>query len=311
MKKKTKKRLKILLWGLVSAAFVSLLFLKPPVPTPRQRWRVPVEVERAMPSFPSLPKLAPYELKLEPPQAPSQGAVPPQAPLVPPVQPQGATGRGAKIAIIIDDVGPLEEAAQRALDLPAVVTLSFLPYAPKIQKYVSNAKQKGHEIFLHLPMEPLSAKDPGPNALTTALDDAEMKRRIDINLNAFEGYVGVNNHMGSRLTADRHRLEIVAQALKEKGVFFVDSRTNLKSIAAETVGAAGVPVASRDVFLDDDQAPEAIRRELDRLETIARAKGKALAIGHPHEATLRLLQAWLPEAEKRGFVLVPAGQLVQ
>ena len=135
--------------------------------------------------------------------------------------------------------------------------------------------------------------------------------RLDKALGSFSGYVGVNNHMGSKFTLSADGMMVVAQALKTRGVFFVDSRTNANSIAENIMRAAGVKTASRDVFIDDDPSPEAIAEQLERAAALARRKGSALVIGHPHGATLDVLEKWLPRAAARGLTLVPVSGLVE
>lgn len=222
--------------------------------------------------------------------------------------------KGPQIAIVIDDMGLLPQASRRVIALPVPISLSYLPYAPDVQAQVNAAKFAGHEILLHLPMEPVGQADPGPEALLSALDEAELVRRIHKNINAFNGYVGINNHMGSKFTSDASLMRLflkVIDNVKEKGVFFLDSRTSVASVAGQEARNAGFLTAARSVFLDDLLSEEAIWAELLRLEEIAKKDGFSIAIGHPHAQTINALEIWLPQAQEKGFRIVPVRQLVR
>ena len=220
-------------------------------------------------------------------------------------------GRPA-IALIIDDMGPDRRRSARALALlPAAVTLSYLPYAEGVAGDVALARARGHEIMLHLPMEAMNGREnPGPEALFVTLGPDELLRRVRHNLDRFGSYAGVNNHMGSRFTADAGAMQVVVQELAARGLYWIDSRTSSATVAERMARQAGLPTAGRDIFLDDDPTPAAIMAQLQALEAVARRKGFGVAIGHPREATLDALEQWLPEAARRGFVLVPASAAV-
>jgi hypothetical protein len=219
-----------------------------------------------------------------------------------------------RIAIVIDDLGPGRAAARHAVALPAPLTLAFLPYAEGLGGLTAEALAAGHELLVHLPMEPidLAHNNPGPNALMTGLDAAEIERRLDWALARFDGYVGINNHMGSAFSTYAPGLAVVMEELQQRGLLFLDSRTVGGSLAEAAALGADVPALGRDVFLDNEaDDPAAIWAQLRLVERIARERGQAVAIGHPHPATLEALAAWLPEAEARGFALVPVSALVR
>ena len=164
--------------------------------------------------------------------------------------------------------------------------------------------------MLHVPMEPVGADWPGPDALLGSLSPSELMTRFRAQLRSFDGFVGVNNHMGSRLTADRVKMDELLTELKSRGLLFVDSRTTSKTVAATEAQRLGVPHAERDVFLDNEANLDAIRRQLAATERIARRRGAAIAIGHPHDLTIEALRGWLPTLEERGFALVPISTIV-
>jgi hypothetical protein len=210
-----------------------------------------------------------------------------------------------EIAIVIDDMGLNLSGSQRAIKLPSYVTLSFMPYAEHLDEQTARAVDAGHELLLHMPMEPVGHDDPGPGALLTKLSPDEIRTRFDKALDSFEDFDGVNNHMGSKFSADAAGMEIVIEELQKRHLFFLDSRTSAKSVGAAIAQKHDLPNVSRDVFLDDSMTPEAVAAQLAATEKVARRKGHAVAIGHPHDVTLKALEEWIPEAEKRGFTFVP------
>ncbi|MFN4278514.1 MAG: divergent polysaccharide deacetylase family protein [Ferrovibrio sp.] len=221
---------------------------------------------------------------------------------------------GAKppyVAIIIDDAGLDRRGTQRAMKLPGPITLSFMSYAADLSEQAAAARAAGHEVMLHLPMEPLDAKrhNPGPNALYVNLDAAELQRRLDWHLDRFSDYVGVNNHMGSRFTADATRMAQVMEALGRRQVFWLDSLSGPSSAGPTQARRRGLDAAERDLFLDDDRSP-GIGHEIAAMERIARARGDVIVIGHPHAATLSALENWMAGAKEKGFSLVPVSTVL-
>lgn len=210
------------------------------------------------------------------------------------------------VAIVIDDVGLDRPRSRRAWELPGPLTMSFLPYAKDLPEQARAARAKGHELMLHLPMEPSGRNDPGPNALLVSLSDAELRGRTTAALDSFDGYAGVNNHMGSRFTAFRPGMETVLRQFKGRGLMFLDSRTSPQSVGDQVAQEIGVPSIARHVFLDDDESLDAVRRRLAETEAVARRQGFVVAIGHPHEATLQALAEWLPTLQAKGLALAPA-----
>lgn len=227
------------------------------------------------------------------------------------VAPMPAAGR-PMIAIIIDDMGLDRRRSQRVIDLPGPLTISFMSYAEDMARQEAEARAHGHEIMMHVPMEPLDGKfDPGPGALTERLSPAEIRKTFDSDLAKFGGYVGINNHMGSKFTAYTPGMEVVMEDLRERGLLFIDSLTTDKSVGLAMARRYGVPSAGRNVFLDNAGDLISVDYELEQLETVARSKGNAIAIGHPRDATIEALAAWLPKLKSKGFVLVPVTQIVR
>jgi uncharacterized protein len=214
------------------------------------------------------------------------------------------------IALVIDDLGFNRRAAAALNRLSGPLTLAFLPYAPKLDEQTRAARAAGHELLVHVPMEPGGREWPGPNALTSELAPAELIARLRSQLGSFRGFVGINNHMGSLLTTDPERMAIVMAELRRLGLLFLDSRTSPQSVAARAAAHLGVPHAGRDVFIDNDLGHASVLRQLERAERIARFHGHAVAIGHPHDVTIEALKAWLPQLEARGIALAPISAIV-
>lgn len=218
-----------------------------------------------------------------------------------------------RIAIVIDDIGPNYRESLAAIALPKEITLSFLPYAEQLATLTSRARAAGHEMLVHMPMEPedLAHNNPGPDALLISLTPEQIRARVDAALDSFKGHVGLNNHMGSRFTADMAALKPVLEELAKRNEFFFNSRTTPQSTGVELATQLGMPFVGRDVFLDNDIDVEQIKAQLNTLERLARAQGHASAIGHPYAQTIEALKEWIPEAQARGVQLVRLSTLVQ
>ncbi len=238
-------------------------------------------------------------------------------PMPAPRRPQPAVGANeagpagpASVAIIIDDVGPAHAWSERAIALPGPLTMSFLPYADGLPAQTAEARRHGHEIFLHMPMQPLGDANPGKNALRTGMTTAEIRERLGWAIDRVDGAVGMNNHMGSRVTADFAAMSVVMDVLRQRGLMFVDSKTSPRSVAAGVAAEAGLAHTGRDVFLDHFPGPAFVYRQLAELESRARRTGTAVAIGHPLPTTLDVLRDWIPAAKKRGLRFVTVSQVI-
>ncbi len=210
-----------------------------------------------------------------------------------------------QIAVVMDDLGLDPKTTRRAIALPAEVTLSFLPYGRASQGLAEEALARGHEVMVHIPMQPEGDADPGPNALSTDHSSEQIASSLARQLDLFPGAVGFNNHMGSRFTADVRSLLPVMREARARGLLFLDSRTTANTLAAKIGAAAGAKTVSRDVFLDHAVGVDGLLAQLDELENTARAAGRAIAIAHPHDLTLDVLEVWSRGLEAKGLELVP------
>jgi uncharacterized protein len=214
------------------------------------------------------------------------------------------------IAVVMDDLGLNRRNTAALNDLKAPLTLAFLPYAGALEEQARAGRAAGHELIVHVPMEPLGRDWPGPNALLASLGEEEFTRRLQENLDRFSGFVGINNHMGSLLTTDRDLMGLVMAEMRRRDLLFLDSKTTPDSVALAMARRHGVPSVQRDVFLDNEINPAYVRRQLAATEEVARRTGMAVAIGHPHDVTIEALRYWLPTLERRGFRLVPLSTVV-
>jgi len=231
-----------------------------------------------------------------------------------PLSPSGRTdpGAGPALAIIVDDLGYDSATGRAVLSLPGRVSVAVLPNLPESAGLAEEAHRRGIEVLLHLPMQSLRGEDKAEKVeLRVGEPAAEVNRVLGEMLGTVPYAVGVNNHQGSRATADARLMAALATALRARGLFFVDSRTSGATVALDAARRAGVPAVGRNIFLDDDEQPVAIRRQLEHAERVAREQGWCVAIGHPHNATLDVLADELPEIEARGVRLVTASEIVR
>jgi polysaccharide deacetylase 2 family uncharacterized protein YibQ len=303
LKKSTRRNLKFLFWAVAVLSALWVAFAPPPKKPHREPQKVTVTQSNEFANVPTGEDVQPAPsspVPVEPPPPSSPLAETPAIPYL---------GK-PRIAIVIDDVGLDMGRSRRAVALPPAVTLSYIPYSTRLNVQTKEAREVGHELLLHMPMEPMGSADPGPGALRVALPQEELRRRLDNALASFVGFDGMNNHMGSKFTADSAGMAMVIGELKQRHLFFLDSRTSAQTVGAAIARKMGVPTISRDVFLDDDMSASSVHTQLEQVEKVAKHKGYAVAIGHPHPATLKALEEWLPEAERRGFVFVPLKSLV-
>lgn len=224
----------------------------------------------------------------------------------------GVAHAGPLVSIIIDDLGNRGALDRRAVALPGPVAMSVLPHTPHARHVAERARRADKEILVHLPMQSEAAADTPPD--TIALHDTrrQLETRLRQALTAVPHAVGINNHMGSLITRHPGHMDWLMSAMsRHPRLFFVDSRTTDRTVAAQLAGEHGVPALSRDVFLDDDPSREAVEQAFDRLVATARQRGRAIAIGHPRATTLSVLEQRLPELAAHGITLVPLSEMLE
>ena len=217
-----------------------------------------------------------------------------------------------KIAIIIDDIGYDSNIVKKFISLDTPLTLSILPKSPQKNRIMELAHAEGFETMLHQPMEPNEYPkiNPGPGTLLTTMPPDELIRLLNENLDEMPNIKGVNNHMGSRMTASSDRMRQILSVLKKRGLFFIDSRTTAQTICKMSAQLLHVPFSERDVFIDHKHQKDFIEKQMRELVRIARSHGEAIRIAHPHTSTYRVLQKLIPEL-KKSVVFVPVSELVK
>ena len=216
-----------------------------------------------------------------------------------------------KLAIIIDDIGENVKRAEEFATLDFPETLAILPGLKDSSKCAEIARKNNKQIILHCPMEPLDSKqNPGSGVLTVSMSDDEIITALRKDLDSIDGEIGVNNHMGSRFTTNLRGLRIVMQELKERNLFFIDSRTDAKSLGYETAEKADVKAGYSSLFLDTRREIPVISKKISDAADIASKKGSTIVIGHPEIETLAALKIKIPELRKKGLEMVFASELV-
>lgn len=218
-----------------------------------------------------------------------------------------------QVAIVIDDLGWDLETALALLALDVPLSFAILPWSPYQPDLVQEASRRGRDILLHLPMEPYGYPDvdPGHNALLNHMNMRELATHTTAALEVLPLAIGVNNHMGSLLTENHKAMQIVMRQLKQRNLFFLDSRTSARSRAYDVARAMGVRTAQRHLFLDRDVNREKITQQLHNLIKYAHTYGQAIGIGHPYPETLQALQSTLPRLRRAGIAFVPVSHLVE
>jgi len=215
-----------------------------------------------------------------------------------------------KIAIVIDDLGYNLDAARWLAHQPFPITLAVIPNAPYAQRISQMSETQQQELILHVPMEPEAAQN-WEDGLTTTMEKDALQSRLSEMLSAFPAAVGINNHGGSRFTKDQQRMQWVMAPLKEEKLFFLDSRTTSESQAEAAAEQSKADIAVRDIFLDHEIDTEQIVQQFQKLRRIAKSKGQAIAIGHPHPETLEILAQEMPKLIEEGFHLTFCSQLIE
>ncbi len=262
--------------------------------------------EMVVPTKP--PEHAPVETALKSPEP-----LKPKPPQVPAPSPTPRPVYKARVAIVIDDLGSDMASLEGVLGIDAPLSVAVLPDLPYSARSAIAADDAGRDVLLHLPMQPHgdSTKGLGPGALMKGMDGQSIARTVEADLSSVPGAIGVNNHMGSYLTEDSDSMSSVMDTIGRRGLFFIDSKTSSASVALRTARLHGVRSASRNVFLDDTDDEEEIRKQFDRLIVLALKKGEAIAIGHPRPATLKVLKEEIPGLKEKGVELVRVSKLVR
>jgi len=228
-------------------------------------------------------------------------------------RPFDASDQRPRIAIVITGLGiGAAETAAAINQLPGTVTLAFTPHSRRLSEWIDLARAAGHEVLLNLPMEPVDYPriDPGLNTLLSSLDHAENLQRLNWVLSQTSGYVGVVSYMGSRFETSRDDLKPILEALKSRGLLFVDNRATPQTVVLGIATDLKLPLATNNRFIDSDASRAAIDKRLAELEEIAKKQGVAVGLGNAFPVTIERLAAWAQDLESRGVVLAPVSATV-
>ncbi len=216
----------------------------------------------------------------------------------------------ARLAIIIDDLGNSLTQGLDAIALPGNITFAVMPHRKYSNKLAQRAGRLGKQVLLHAPMSTVTHRKLGPGALHENLNEKQLKDRLRFAIHSIPFISGVNNHMGSLLTTQSHAMTWVMEVLKEKDLFFVDSRTSARSQGYEIALRKGINSAKRDIFLDHELDIDHIHQQFKKALSIAQKYGSAIAIGHPHDSTLFYLNKVLPQLEGSEISLHSVSELL-
>jgi polysaccharide deacetylase 2 family uncharacterized protein YibQ len=216
-----------------------------------------------------------------------------------------AEGR-AYLSLIIDDLGQNPARDSRALALPGPVTLAVMPDTPHAAPFAREAHKAGKTVIVHMPMDPAG----GPFAWQPGMPDDELRERLSAAFKAVPFAAGLNNHEGSRMTAQAGPMALLANELQQRRLFLLDSRTSPDTQAAIQAQAIGLASVSRDVFLDDVRTPQAIAEQLNKAVALARKQGSAVVIGHAYPQTLSVLEEALPGLKAQGVEMISIRQMI-
>jgi hypothetical protein len=227
--------------------------------------------------------------------------------------PAAALAEAPRIAIIIDDLGYHLTNGRRALSLPGPVSFSFLPAGPRTRLLAEQAHALDKDILLHLPLQAYRDEARAePSEIHLDMSRTRISLVVEEALASVPYVIGINSHRGSLLTRHPGHMQWLMEEIgRHDNLFFVDSYTHHQSVALQIARENGVAAIKRDVFLDPDSSPETVAREFERMKKLARERGQVVAIGHPHPATLDLLEQQLPRLADEGFELVRVRDLLQ
>ncbi|MGN7412087.1 divergent polysaccharide deacetylase family protein [Paenibacillus sp. SAF-068] len=187
-----------------------------------------------------------------------------------------------RLGIIIDDVGNDMKGTSEILAMPVKLTVAVMPFLQTTKKDAIAAHEKGMDVIVHMPMEPKKGRPEwlGPGAITSNLTDEEVRSRVEKAIDDVPYAIGMNNHMGSKITSDKRIMSIVLDVCKERGLFFVDSRTNFRSVVGELAISKNMPPVGNDIFLDDQNSKQHIRKQMDLAAQRSIDKNICVVIGH-------------------------------
>lgn len=219
----------------------------------------------------------------------------------------------ARVAIVIDDMGQDIKKLNELLKIDAPIAIAVLPNLKYSKETAGLAYRSGHEVLLHLPMEPRDSvdNDPGKGALFTAMTSDEVSRQVEDDFRTVPFAIGINNHMGSKFTEDEALMRTVLEVVRRRHLFFLDSRTTSNSVAGRLAREMGLKNAERNVFLDNTRDRTYIKAQIAELAAIAKKRGSAIGIGHPYPETIEALKGSVADLSADGIEFVRLSELLK
>lgn len=219
------------------------------------------------------------------------------------------------MAIVIDDLGNAMEGTQAIMDLEIPITVAIMPFLPSTVQDAEQAYAKGHEVIVHMPMEPNKGKKSwlGPGAITADLSDEEIKQRVEAAIDQVPHAVGMNNHMGSKITSNEHIMRIILQVCKDRGLYYLDSKTSPQSVVAKIAGELGVTYIENNLFLDDVYTSAHVEKQMRKAFNLMERNQYNVMIGHvgpPGKYTSSTIKASIEQLQKRGQLLKVSQMIV-
>lgn len=220
----------------------------------------------------------------------------------------------SKLAIVVDDLGNNMGGTTEMLQLPVTLTVAVMPFLSTTKEDAERAHDMGHEVIIHIPMEPLRGKRSwlGPGAITTSLSNKEIKKRINDAIDDVPFAVGMNHHMGSKATADERVMRAVLEVCRQRGLYYLDSRTTFKTVIPKLANEIGVPYLENELFFDDVYTIRHMSKKARELEKLLHDDSVHIAIGHVGIAgkkMVRVLKEYIP-IYKREATIVPLSHLI-
>ncbi|MCV4232537.1 divergent polysaccharide deacetylase family protein [Virgibacillus sp. LDC1] len=205
----------------------------------------------------------------------------------------GQEAKVKKLAVIIDDFGNDQKGTQEMLNLPVKITVAVMPFLSTSVKDAEAAHRQGHDVIIHMPMEPKQGRSSwlGPGAILSSLTDEEIRKRMEEAIDSVPYAVGINNHMGSKVTGDERVMSIVLEVCRERGLFFIDSKTNYRSVVGKLAAEKGMPSIANDIFLDDVHTVQHVSKQLQTAAQHAEERTSCIAIGHVGKYGTRTAEA--------------------
>ncbi len=217
-----------------------------------------------------------------------------------------------RVVIVVGGLGISQTGTQRAIEaLPEDVTLAFAPYGSSLERWVGKAREKGHEVLLQIPLEPMEYPEVNPGEHTLLVSGGAANRQnLHWALGRMTAYAGVMNHMGARFLQDERVVVPFLGEIGERGLFYLDDGTAEGDVAAKIGAALKVPVVTADRTLDRERSPAAIANELAALEALARSTGLAVGIASAFPTSVEAITKWASDAAARGIIIIPASAAI-